>query len=144
MKKYLLSAAVIFAFIFYSVATTKNSSTVSTPTTITNTPSASLITAFAPANGYKNGTYTGPVADAFYGNVQVSAVIQNGKLATVNVLQSPNDRDRSIAINSRAMPILQSEAVQAQSASVDIVSGATDSSAAFISSLSSALSQAVN
>lgn len=141
MKKYLLSAAVVFAFIIYSVTTTnKTSSSVSTQTT---TPSNSPTVATA-TKSYKDGTFTGTVADAFYGNVQVSAVIQNGKLTTVNILQSPTDRPHSIEINSQAMPILQSEAIKAQSASVDIVSGATDSSTAFISSLTSALSQAVN
>ena len=139
MKRYLLSAVVIFGFIFYS-ATTKNQSGISA---LSGTPGNSPSTS-APANGYKDGTFTGSVADAFYGNVQVAAVIQGGKIVSVNVLQSPGDRSRSVAINSQAMPILQSEAVQAQSASVDMVSGATDSSSAFISSLSSALSQAIN
>jgi uncharacterized protein with FMN-binding domain len=44
--------------------------------------------------------------------------------------------------NSIADPELTSEAVQAQSANVDIVSGATDTSLAFIQSLTNALSQA--
>lgn len=148
MKKYLLSAVVIFGFLFYSAAA-KNQSGISSPASVLNLPNLNsnnnnntIIS--PPANGFKDGTFTGPVADAFYGNVQVAAVIQGGKIVSVNVLQSPGDRSRSIAINSQAMPILQSEAVQTQSASVDIVSGATDSSSAFISSLGSALSQAIN
>lgn len=96
----------------------------------------------APSGGYKDGTYTGNVADAFYGNIQVSVNIQNGKIANVQFLQYPSDRSRSILINQQAMPYLQQEAIQAQSANVDIVSGATDTSQAFIASLSSALSQA--
>lgn len=45
-------------------------------------------------------------------------------------------------INSYADPQLISEAIQAQSATVDVVTGATGSSEAFIQSLSDALSQA--
>jgi uncharacterized protein with FMN-binding domain len=91
---------------------------------------------------YKDGSYTGSIADAQWGVVQVKAVIKNGKITDVQFLQYPNDRSRSIYINSIADPQLTSEAIQAQSANVDIVTGATDSSEAFIQSLSDALSQA--
>lgn len=47
-------------------------------------------------------------------------------------------------INNQAMPMLRSEAIQAQSANVDTVSGATMTSEAFIQSLQSALDQAAN
>jgi uncharacterized protein with FMN-binding domain len=93
---------------------------------------------------YKDGTYTGSSADAYYGTVQVQAVVQGGKLVTVNFLQYPSDRSTSRYINGQAMPMLQTEAIQAQSASVSGVSGATDTSAAFVQSLGSALSQAAN
>ena len=82
------------------------------------------------------------MTDAIYGNVQVQVVVQNGTITKVQFLQYPNDRSRSIEINSYADPILCNEAIQAQSANVDIVTGATDSSDAFIQSLTDALSQA--
>lgn len=108
-----------------------------TPTpTPTNTPAI-------PRGKYHNGVYTGQVADAYYGNLQVQATVQNGKLSNVQFLQYPNDRGHSIEINSYALPILRSEAIQAQSANVDIVSGATASSGAFQQSLDSALQQAL-
>jgi len=91
---------------------------------------------------YNDGTYTGGVADAYYGMVQIQAVIQGGKLASVSFLQYPNDRNTSVFINGQAMPILKSEAIQAQNANVDIVSGATDTSMAFQQSLGDALAQA--
>ncbi len=97
-----------------------------------------------PKGKYLDGTYTGSVADAYYGNIQVQAIIQNGALADVVFLQYPNDRGTSIEINSQAMPMLKQEALQVQSANVDGVSGATDSSAAFRESLGNALSQALN
>jgi len=95
-----------------------------------------------PAGQFKNGTYTGSVADASYGNIQVRATISGGKLTGIEFLQFPNDRGHSVEINQYALPILRSEAISNQSAQVDTVSGATDSSAAFRESLQSALSQA--
>ena len=95
-----------------------------------------------PQGQYRDGTYTGNSADAYYGNVQVAAVIQGGKIVDVQFLDHPQDRNRSVMINNYAMPYLTSEAIQAQSAQVDGVSGATATSGAFVQSLSSALSQA--
>jgi len=91
---------------------------------------------------YKNGDYTGPEVNAVYGWVQVKAVIQDGELADVQFLDFPQDRRTSQRINSRAVPNLQTEAIQAQSADVDIISGATLTSRAFIESLQSALAMA--
>jgi len=97
-----------------------------------------------PTGQYLDGTYTGSGADAYYGTVQVQAVIQGGKLTAVNFLQYPSDRRTSQYINAQAMPQLKSEAISAQSANVSGVSGATDTSQAFIQSLGSALAQAKN
>lgn len=91
---------------------------------------------------FKNGTYTGSAADAYYGYVQVAAVVSGGQLTDVKVLQYPNDRSTSRYINSQALPYLVQEAVQAQSSKVNTISGASDTSMAFRESLSSALSQA--
>ncbi len=91
---------------------------------------------------YKDGTFTGQPVDAFYGQVQVQAVVKNGKLTDVQFTQYPNDRRTSVRINSIAMPYLTQEAVQAQSANVDIISGATLTSQAFAESLQTALDSA--
>lgn len=91
---------------------------------------------------YKDGSYAGSVADAYYGNLQVEAIVQGGKLSGVQILQYPNDRGNSIRINNAALPQLVQEAIQAQSANVNTVSGATESSGAFMQSLASALAQA--
>lgn len=95
-----------------------------------------------PKGQYRDGSYAGSVQDAYYGNIQVQAIISSGKLTDVQFLQYPNDNRTSLSINSQALPILRDEAVQAQSANIDIVSGASESSPAFISSLASALSHA--
>ncbi len=101
-------------------------------------------TATAPttAGQYKDGAYTGQSANAFYGIVQVKAIIQGGKLTDVQFLSYPSDRRTSQRINSQAMPWLTQEAVQAQSAQVDLISGATLTSQAFVQSLQSALNSA--
>jgi uncharacterized protein with FMN-binding domain len=90
-----------------------------------------------------DGTFDGPAVDAFYGLVQIEAVVQNGTLLSVKVLQYPSDRRTSVAINRQALPSLKLEAVAAQSADIDIVSGATLTSEAFIESLGAALRQAM-
>lgn len=93
---------------------------------------------------YRDGSYTGSAADAYYGTVQVRATVQGGKLSNVEFLQYPNDRGTSIYINGIAMPQLIQEAITVQSAQVDGVSGATATSQAFMQSLASALAQAKN
>jgi uncharacterized protein with FMN-binding domain len=115
------------------------------PTAVANNSGSTNVPATpVPTNstGLKDGTYTGDSADAFYGFIQVQVAISGGKLTDVQFLQYPNDRSTSRMINGQAMPILRQEAIAAQSANVDIVSGATDSSQAFIQSLSSALAKA--
>lgn len=95
-----------------------------------------------PRGQYADGTYTGSVADAYYGYVQVQAIVSGGKLTNVRILQYPSDRGTSIEINRQALPILVSEAISAQSANIDAVSGASETSPAFVQSLSAALSKA--
>lgn len=91
---------------------------------------------------YADGSYAGSPADAYYGTVQVKAVVQNGRIADVQFLQYPSDRSTSRYINGQAMPLLTQEAIRAQSAQVDGVSGATFTSQAFAESLAAALAQA--
>lgn len=155
MKKVTVAILIIGSFIIYSflynhetpVALLPNSSTASssskrpssTTSAISTTPTAVTGTS---SSLYKDGTYTGSIADAQWGNLQVQAIIQHGKITDVPFLQYPNDRNRSVRINTNADPQLTSEAIQAQSANVDIITGATDSSEAFIQSLSDALAKA--
>ena len=94
-----------------------------------------------PQEKYRDGTYRGATANAYYGLVQVQAIIKGGSLVSVKVLQYPSDRNTSRYINAHALPVLQREAIKAQTAKVDFVSGATLTSQAYIKSLSSALTQ---
>lgn len=145
-KKIALSFLVVIAFIGYALGLRHpDNHTVSLPTTANNsgagTNSGSMPSTTASTN-YKDGNYTGSVADAFYGNIQVAVTIQSGKITDVKFLQYPNDRQNSLLINQQAMPLLKQETIQAQSAHIDGVTGATDTSQAFVQSLASALSQA--
>ncbi len=159
LKKLGLAAFVLISFIAYGFHQREGSSAVIPPSSLSNSGSSSTSTNSGGSSGtgsssnsssssttqagtYKDGSYTGSVADAFYGNIQVRAIISGGKITDVKFLQYPNDRPNSVRINTQAMPFLTQEAVQAQSAQVDIVSGATDTSQAFVESLSSALAQA--
>lgn len=152
-KKVFLSVAVAVAFVIYSVHQRHEGSRVamlpiapkqSGGSSSGSTPGSSSGSApsSTPAVSYKDGQYTGTAEDAVYGYIQVKATIQGGKLSAVDFLQYPNDQQNSIQINDQAMPLLQQEALSAQSAQVDGVSGATDTSQAFRQSLASALAQA--
>ena len=115
---------------------------ISPPATTPTPPVSSPPPPPKPTGQYIDGSYTGSVADAYYGLVQVSAVVSGGKLVDVKFLQYPSDRSTSREINRQAMPLLTQEAIQAQSARVDGVSGASDTSAAFVESLGNALAKA--
>ena len=104
----------------------------------TNEPTATAVS----NSLYRDGTYTGNSANAFFGNVQVQVSIQGGKIADVVFLDYPQHRRTSQRINQVAMPYLKTEAIQAQSANVNIISGATLTSQAFMQSLQTALNQA--
>jgi uncharacterized protein with FMN-binding domain len=87
-------------------------------------------------------TYTGDVADTRWGPVQVKITVTNGKITAAEPTQVPSDNPRDQEINSYAVPILNQEAVKAQSAQIDAISGATVTSDGYIQSLQSAIDQA--
>lgn len=159
MKKLLLIVFVALSFVIYSFharqegreATVTVAPMTAKPHTVTSTDKNGASQAVnqpaaipTPANGgqYVDGTYTGTSADAYYGYIQVQAIIKNGKIVDVVFLQHPSDRATSREINDQAMPYLKQEAISVQTAHVDGVSGATDTSQAFMQSLDSALQKA--
>ena len=146
IKKFFLSAFVIVAFIayFFHEKFTSQASASANSGNPAPTSSATQTAAGSSQGAYKNGTFTGPAVNAYYGLVQVQVVIQGGKISTVQFLQYPNDRRTSQQINSQVMPWLQQEAIQAQSANVDLISGATLTSEGFANSLQAALLSAKN
>jgi uncharacterized protein with FMN-binding domain len=93
------------------------------------------------AGQYKDGTYTGSVADAFYGSIQATVTIKGGAITAITFPQAPSN-GHSGQVSAQALPILAQEAIAAQSANVSVVSGATQDSQAFQQTVASALAQA--
>ena len=77
-----------------------------------------------------------------FGDVQVRITVENGKITDSQVTQVPWNDHKDQEINSYAVPILNQEAVDQQSADIDMVSGATYTSQGYIGSLQSAIDQA--
>jgi uncharacterized protein with FMN-binding domain len=87
-------------------------------------------------------TVTGDVVQTRWGPVQVQVTTAGGKVTAVEVVRYPSGNGRDVEINSRALPILVDETLAAQSADIDMVSGATVTSVGYVDSLQSALDQA--
>lgn len=96
----------------------------------------------ATATRLADGTYTGDAVSTRYGNVQVSVTVAGGVITSVDVPQYPDSNGRDQQINARAIPTLVSETLDAQSAQIRMVSGATYTSQGYTRSLQSALDQA--
>jgi uncharacterized protein with FMN-binding domain len=112
------------------------------PQTVTNNPPPATTAPQPASTGFKNGTFTGDTIQSMYGPVQAQVVIKSGKIISINFLQYPNDRSASSRKSQMAMPVIKQEVIQSQSANVNTVSGATETSYSFIQSISSALGQA--
>jgi uncharacterized protein with FMN-binding domain len=82
---------------------------------------------------------TGKVADTVYGPVQIRLIVKSHKIVKVTVLEQPTNTIHDIQIGEFAFPRLISETLTAQDAKIDAVSGASYTSAGYISSLQSAL-----
>ena len=117
----------------------------------TSTPGGALpATTVAQSSGTGTGTTTtasstsfaGDVAQTRWGPVQVQITVAEGRVVAAQALQQPDGNHRDVEINAYAVPQLNAEAVSAQSASIDSVSGATVTSAGYITSLQSALDAA--
>jgi uncharacterized protein with FMN-binding domain len=87
-------------------------------------------------------TVDGDAVDTQYGPVQVRVSLSGSTITAIAILQVPNDRQRDIEINNYAVPILTQEALKAQSAQINMVSGATYTSQGYLQSLQSALDKA--
>ncbi|MGF6835297.1 uncharacterized protein with FMN-binding domain [Paenarthrobacter sp. TE4293] len=87
-------------------------------------------------------TYDGAAVQTRFGTVQVRVTLQDGRITEVTPLQLTDAERKSAQISSRAAPVLRSEVLQAQSANVQTVGGATVTSDAYLTSLQAALDAA--
>jgi uncharacterized protein with FMN-binding domain len=119
------------------------SGTTASPTPVTGTSgSTSTATASpAPTAATATTTVTGSTIPTRYGDVAVQITVAGGRITDIQAVALPA-RGRSGEISDYVAPILASEALQAQSANIDIISGATYTSLAYTKSLQSALDQA--
>ena len=118
--------------------TNASSSTASTSTTAVTAATAATTTTVAGGSQ----TYTGESVQTQFGPVQVQVTVDNGSITDVTTLAYPENDGHSAQINAQAVPALEQQALSAQSANVDGVSGASYTTAAFEQSLQSALVQA--
>ena len=119
-------------------ATTQSSSEPPTSSSASSSTSSST----SKTSGSGATTYAGDAVMTRWGLVQVQITVADGKVTKSDVLQIPWDNPRDQQINSYAVPILNQEAVTAQSASIDMISGATVTSVGYTQSLQSAIDQA--
>ncbi|CAH0292375.1 hypothetical protein SRABI83_04248 [Arthrobacter sp. Bi83] len=88
------------------------------------------------------GTYDGDIVQTRFGTVQVQVTVKAGAITDVTALKLTDAEGRSMQISNYAAPILRSEVLQAQSAEVQTVGGATVTSNAYLTSLQAALDAA--
>jgi uncharacterized protein with FMN-binding domain len=131
-----------------------SSSTAQAPST--PTPRSSSVAGAAPKRGTRapaarssatstapvTKSYTGQAVETQYGIVQIKVTVAGSKITNVSFVQLTAFDGRSQEINSQAAPILLQETMAAQSAHIDVVSGATYTSDGYLQSLQSALDEA--
>jgi uncharacterized protein with FMN-binding domain len=112
------------------------------PTTVAVPTRTTPVTTTPAVSKAPSGTFTGNPVPTQWGIVQVQITVAAGKITSVQTLQHPNDNGHSVDINTYALPLLQAEAVQANSAQINAISGATVTSGGYVQSLQSAIDQA--
>jgi uncharacterized protein with FMN-binding domain len=131
------------------------------PTSTSSAPAASTVVQAAPVGSTTDGgatsggttdgsttdtsgavTVTGPSVDTRWGPVQVQVTVADGVITDVEVVEYPTENGRDRQINAQAVPQLVQETLDAQSADVDMVSGATHTSEGYLESLQGALDEA--
>jgi uncharacterized protein with FMN-binding domain len=138
----------LLSFKTHSVTTTPAAAISPATTGTDQTGSASSSTSASSSAGKTSHastaakTITGDAVETQYGPVQVQITVKNGTITAVNAVEYPVNDPRDQEINSYAIPELNQEALSAQSAQIDTVSGATYTSSGYLSSLQSALDQA--
>jgi uncharacterized protein with FMN-binding domain len=115
-----------------------------TSTNRTDSPTSAGVKPGVVSTGSATGALTvnGSSAGTRYGPVQVRVTIRSRRLVAVTALVYPSSGGRDQEISAYALPQLEHEAIAAQSAQIDTVSGATFTSDGYRRSLQSALDAA--
>ena len=87
-----------------------------------------------------NGTFTGPVVDVSYGNVQVQITVTNGKITDAQALIAPTGKNDKYT--RMAIPKLKEQTLAAQSTNIQGASGASYTTYGWRKSLQGAMVKA--
>jgi uncharacterized protein with FMN-binding domain len=120
---------------------TQTQTSAPTPThTQTPTPTPTKTATPTPTVKTASGTFTGPVVNVNYGNVQVEITVSNGKITDVRALQAPSGRNDRYT--NYALPLLKQQTLAAQSTSIQGASGASYTTYGWRKSLQGAMVKA--
>jgi uncharacterized protein with FMN-binding domain len=114
--------------------------TSSAPTPVQTPVQTPATTPAAPVTNSINGTFTGPVVDVSYGNVQVQITVTNGKITDAQALIAPTGKNDKYT--RKAMPILKQQTLAAQSTNIQGASGASYTTYGWRKSLQGAMVKA--
>jgi uncharacterized protein with FMN-binding domain len=135
-----IAATISAVVLLFSYHTSTNSGSTQAATSIRSSASSSGSGAAQASTGAT--TYTGDEVQTEWGIVQVQITVENGKVTAAEATKVPDGNHRDQEINAYAVPLLNQEVLDAQSAGIDTVSGATVTSDGYIQSLQSALDAA--
>ena len=144
---FLATLSTVVLLFSYRTSTSSSMPTIAIPAMSTVAPSTSGGTTAAPSTpggtpAVAGATVAGAAASTPRGPVQVRITVSGGRVTAVDVVQYPSGSSRGQQINAYAIPILVQETLKAQSANIDMVSGATVTSTGYVQSLQSALDRA--
>jgi uncharacterized protein with FMN-binding domain len=119
---------------------TQTSAPAQTQATTPATPTPVKTATTAPTINSVNGTFTGPVVDVSYGNVQVQITVTNGKITDAQALIAPTGKNNKYT--KMSLPTLRQQTLAAQSTSIQGVSGASYTTYGWRKSLQGAMVKA--
>ncbi len=126
----------------FSYHTSRSSVTTASSQTGRVRASHQSVTSASSQSEASSGTFTGDEIMTRYGVMQVQITVAGGEITAAEAVQFPMAHRHDQLINSQAVPIYNSEAVEAQSADIDVVSGATVTWEGYTESLQAAIDQA--
>ena len=143
-----LASTVTILVLLFGYHTSTNDTYAATAPSSASSPASTVPSTSTPSTSPSSSsstttkTYDGSVASTRWGPVQVQISVTAGKVTQVTVLQQPNGNPKDTEINDYALPVLVQDTLTAQSADIDMVSGATVTSTGYLQSLQAALDEA--
>ena len=137
-----LASTVTIVVLLFGYHTSTNQTSTAAPTSSAHSAPAPTPAPTPTAGSAATRAYTGSVAETRWGPVQVEISVADHRVSDVTVLQQPDGNRRDGEINDYALPILIQDTISAQSANIDMVSGATVTSEGYLHSLQAALDEA--